>query len=92
MSRAHCVPALAFLFAALVLNFLVSISLPYLPALDIARVHFGSAGVTSSGSGAITESRLGIWTHCDYQQNGDKICGPTGSPLNLFVNKRLTAL
>jgi hypothetical protein len=82
MGRTFCIPGIIFLFAALVLNFLVSISLPYLPALDIARVHFGSTGVSASGSQTVTESRLGIWTHCDYEPNGDKICGPTGKRLS----------
>ena len=35
MSRAFCIPGIVFIFCAFVLNFLVSISLPYLPALDI---------------------------------------------------------
>jgi hypothetical protein len=36
-----------FLFCALVLGILVSISLPFLPALDFVRVHFGSALATN---------------------------------------------
>ena len=39
MSRTFCVPAVFFLFAAFVLLFIVSISLPFLTAMDITRVH-----------------------------------------------------
>ena len=38
MSRVYCIPGIAFLAIAFVLNFLVSISLPSLHALDIVRV------------------------------------------------------
>ncbi|KAF8130214.1 hypothetical protein EV363DRAFT_241174 [Boletus edulis] len=40
MSRSFCVPAIFFLFSAFVLLFIVSISLPFLTAMDITRVHY----------------------------------------------------
>ena len=49
-SRAFCIPGIFFLFCAFVLGVLVSISLPSLPALDIARVHFN--GSPAQGVGA----------------------------------------
>jgi hypothetical protein len=75
MARAFCIPGLFFLFAAFVLSFLVSISLPYLPAMDIARVHFGSGATTASEG--VVEGRFGIWALCNYLKDGDKICSPT---------------
>lgn len=78
MTRAFCIPGVIFLFCAFVLSFLVSISLPYLPALDIARAHFGSSVTVTGSSDTINESRLGIWAHCEYRANGDRICSSTG--------------
>ncbi|KAF8200456.1 hypothetical protein K438DRAFT_1582446 [Mycena galopus ATCC 62051] len=53
MARAFYLSGMVFLFFALVLTFLSSISLPYLPALDFARVMF--AGGVSSGLSAAEE-------------------------------------
>lgn len=58
MSRAFCIPGVIFIICALVLNFLVSISLPYLPALDIARTHFGNGAVKNSQG--LTEIRVSL--------------------------------
>ncbi|KAJ7279090.1 hypothetical protein C8J57DRAFT_1175963 [Mycena rebaudengoi] len=65
-------PGIIFLLCALVLSILVSISLPFLPALDIVRVNFGS-GVATSGDG-MTELRLGIWAPCYYNQDAHRTC------------------
>jgi hypothetical protein len=48
MSRVFCIPGIIFLTCALILSVLVSISLPFLPALDFVRVHF-DGGVAPSG-------------------------------------------
>jgi hypothetical protein len=56
MSRVFCIPGIIFLTCALVLSVLVSISLPFLPALDLVRVHFGN-GVNTSGEG-MTQLRV----------------------------------
>lgn len=61
MSRAFCIPGIFFLTCALVLSFLASLSLPFLPALDIVRVKFGtnSTGAASAGSlPVVTELRV----------------------------------
>jgi len=56
MSRVHCIPGILFLFCALALSFLASISLPYLPALDITRTQFASG--IKSGQDGVTEIRV----------------------------------
>lgn len=40
MSRTFCIPGILFLVVALILSFLVSVSLPFLPAIDIVRTNF----------------------------------------------------
>ncbi|KZT25091.1 pali-domain-containing protein [Neolentinus lepideus HHB14362 ss-1] len=81
VSRAFCIPGIVLLFAAFVLSFLTSISLPYLTALDITRTHYGnglSAPDTSSNVPTIKELRFGIWAACVYEaDNGHRICGPS---------------
>lgn len=64
MPRAFHVPGVIFLFIAFVLLFVVSISLPYLTALDFARVHFNQ-GSPSTGrtGGSISELRVSDF-HC----------------------------
>ncbi|KAI0308675.1 pali-domain-containing protein [Amylostereum chailletii] len=74
MSRTFCIPGIFFLFAALVLNILVSVSLPALPALDIARTKYAAGSVSATGvQGDISEIRFGIWAYCVYE-NGDRTC------------------
>ncbi|KAF9528840.1 hypothetical protein CPB83DRAFT_869364 [Crepidotus variabilis] len=85
MSRAFCIPGIVFLFCALVLNFLVSISLPYLPALDIVRTHFPSSDVTAAGVTGINEVRFGVWAPCYYNGDGDRTCEKTGSAYKIDV-------
>lgn len=58
MSRAFCIPGIVVIFMALVLNFLASISLPFLPALDITRTHFASDGVQGNTPLGMTELRV----------------------------------
>ncbi|KAJ7181479.1 hypothetical protein C8R43DRAFT_969267 [Mycena crocata] len=77
MARAFYLSGMAFLFCALVLSFLSSISLPYLPALDFARVKFAKNSLFS-GSGTLSEVRWGIWGPCIYDGNGDRTCVHTG--------------
>ncbi|KAG5730251.1 hypothetical protein E4T56_gene10570 [Termitomyces sp. T112] len=73
MSRIFCIPGVLFIFVALVLLFLSSISLPYLPALDVARTKFGTE-VLDSGAQGMTELRLGVWAYCYYDQDLDRTC------------------
>ena len=56
MPRAFHLPGVFFLFCAFALLFLVSISLPFLPALDFARVHFEGSPTTNDA--ALTELRV----------------------------------
>lgn len=73
----HLFPGIFFLFSAFVLSFLVSISLPSLPTVDIARSHFTS-GVSphvSIDTEPIKQIRFGVWAYCIYDnQRGDRTC------------------
>src|SRR6266508_3240747 len=60
MSRIFCLSGVVLLGFALVLSFLVSVSLPYLPALDITRVRFSNVTVSMSGAPTIQEIRVSI--------------------------------
>ncbi|KAJ7246791.1 hypothetical protein B0H12DRAFT_1125826 [Mycena haematopus] len=79
MARAFYLSGMVFLFLALVLSFLSSISLPYLPALDFARVKFAT-GFFSGGSASdeLSQVRWGIWGPCQYDGNGHRHCFHTG--------------
>ncbi|KAK1216735.1 hypothetical protein PQX77_020622 [Marasmius sp. AFHP31] len=72
MARAFCIPGIIFLLCATVLSFLVSISLPFLPALDVARTHFAETAIVNGQS--INELRFGVWAPCTYSRNDDRIC------------------
>ncbi|KAF8157517.1 pali-domain-containing protein [Pholiota molesta] len=73
MDRTLHLLATIFLLAALMLSLFVSLSLPYLPALDIARVHLAS-GSGVAGIDTLTELRLGIWGFCAYANDGVHSC------------------
>ncbi|OCH84007.1 pali-domain-containing protein [Obba rivulosa] len=78
MSRAFHLPGVFFLFCAFILLLLVSISLPFLPALDVARVSFHDGNIaTGANSAAMTQLRFGIWAYCWYDDSGNRICSPT---------------
>jgi len=85
MSRAFCIPGILFLVCALVLNFLVSISLPYLPALDIARTRF-EPDVRQANTQGVTQVRFGIWAPCYYDRNEDRTCSKTKLAYNLEID------
>ncbi|KDR73975.1 hypothetical protein GALMADRAFT_250705 [Galerina marginata CBS 339.88] len=84
MSRAFCIPGVLFLVCALVLSFLVSVSLPFLPAIDIARTHFGN-GQVQTGSQGISQIRFGIWAACYYDTNDARTCLKTGHAYNVEI-------
>ncbi|KAF8064211.1 actin cortical patch SUR7/pH-response regulator pali [Lyophyllum atratum] len=73
MSRAFCIPGILFLTAALVLSFLTSVSLPFLSSLDIARTHFGTPVIQTTGQ-EFTNIRFGIWAPCYYNKNDERTC------------------
>jgi hypothetical protein len=93
MHRNFFIPGVVFLVCAFVLSFLVSISLPFLSAMDIVRVHFGSnQQQVLIGS---SEIRLGIWTACEYDLNDHRTCLKTGhgysfQVINLIQKKQGT--
>ncbi|KAJ7583794.1 actin cortical patch SUR7/pH-response regulator pali [Mycena floridula] len=72
MPRSFCIPGIVFLFCAFVLSFLVSISLPYLTALDVVRTHFD--GTPFLGSVGLSEVRFGIWAPCTYDTQNSRTC------------------
>jgi hypothetical protein len=63
MSRAFCIPGIFFLVCALVLSFLTSISLPFLPGLDIVRVHFAQGALQDGSTQGISELRVRLLFH-----------------------------
>jgi len=75
MARTFYLTGAACLFVALVLSFLGSISLPFLPALDYTRVVF--SGALSSGTDRLTQVRWGIWGPCLYDLE-KRFCFHTG--------------
>ncbi|KAF9018672.1 pali-domain-containing protein [Hymenopellis radicata] len=83
MTRAFCIPGILFLAVAFVLSMLVSISLPYLTALDIARTDFAHGGQVQ-GEG-ITEIRFGVWANCRYDTNGDRTCTDAHHGYSVFI-------
>ncbi|KAJ3808518.1 hypothetical protein F5876DRAFT_78667 [Lentinula aff. lateritia] len=94
MSRMFCIPGIIFLFCAFVLSILVSISLPFLPALDIARAHMNGNALINGDT--VNEIRFGVWyglivslqlnqsfltairAECTYKDDGSRICGEAG--------------
>jgi len=87
MARVFCIPGIIFLFCAFVLSFLTSISLPFLPALDITRVHFGGSVSSVSTTGEVmTQLRFGIWAPCFYDQNDARTCEKTGHAYSVSIS------
>ncbi|KAJ7619476.1 hypothetical protein FB45DRAFT_930892 [Roridomyces roridus] len=79
------VPGVICLLFALVLGVLVSISLPFLPALDFVRVRFADSGVMTSGAG-MTELRFGIWAPCYYDTTGARTCLSAGHAYTISIS------
>ncbi|KAJ6555470.1 pali-domain-containing protein [Mycena vulgaris] len=69
--RSFYIAGIAFLFLALVLSLLTSISLPYLPALDFVRINFAN---TPKSADFMSQLRFGIWAPCAYDGNGVRRC------------------
>ncbi|KAH8999527.1 hypothetical protein EDB92DRAFT_1834643 [Lactarius akahatsu] len=76
----HLFPGIFFLFSAFILSLLVSISLPGIPTVDIARTHFtgGAAPHIATNTESIEQIRFGIWAYCTYDQTGDRTCVDSG--------------
>ncbi|KAI6147965.1 pali-domain-containing protein [Pisolithus tinctorius] len=86
MGRAFCIPAVFFFFAAFVLLFIVSVSLPYLTAMDITRVHADGNTELSAANDTISQLRFGIWAYCYDLTNGNRVCSTTGHGYSVVVN------
>ena len=62
MVKAFRIPGIVLLVSALVLQFLASISLPYLTKLDVTRTHFSDAAAKLVGfDEAMTEVRVCVF-------------------------------
>lgn len=84
MSRNFCIPGIIFLFCAFVLSLLVSISLPTLPALDIARSHLNGNAIIDSDT--VNQVRFGVWAPCTYKDDGSRICQSAGHGYSLAIS------
>ncbi|KAF9444249.1 hypothetical protein P691DRAFT_763573 [Macrolepiota fuliginosa MF-IS2] len=82
MARLFCIPGVTLIFLAFVLNLIVSISLPYLPALDITRTRFNQTAL-EDGQNTMRELRFGIWSPCYYNLEDDRTCASTGYAYNV---------
>ncbi|KAJ7127693.1 hypothetical protein C8R44DRAFT_667162 [Mycena epipterygia] len=67
--RSFYIAGIVFLFFALLLSLLASISLPFLPALDFVRVNFRNV----PNGDFLSQIRFGIWAPC-YYSNGARTC------------------
>ncbi|KIK64991.1 hypothetical protein GYMLUDRAFT_39402 [Collybiopsis luxurians FD-317 M1] len=73
MARLFCIPGIIFLFCAFILSLLTSISLPFLPALDIARSHLNGNALINGDN--VNQIRFGVWAACTYKSDSDsRIC------------------
>ncbi|KIN96619.1 hypothetical protein M404DRAFT_16857 [Pisolithus tinctorius Marx 270] len=89
MGRAFCIPAVFFFFAAFVLLFIVSVSLPYLTAMDITRVHADGNTELSAANDTISQLReliFAIRAYCYDLTNGNRVCSTTGHGYSVVVN------
>ncbi|KAJ7670325.1 hypothetical protein B0H17DRAFT_1086030 [Mycena rosella] len=84
MSRVFYLSGTAFLFLALVLSIISSISLPYLPAIDFVRVKFSGTSALES----LTQVRWGIWGACLYDNEDKRVCAHTGHGYPVFLITR----
>jgi len=86
MPRSFCIPGILFLLCAFVLLFIVSVSLPFLTAMDITRVHFNGKVSTSSATESFSQLRFGIWAFCGQTtSNSDTTCIKTGHGYSVTV-------
>ncbi|KAG2005868.1 hypothetical protein CC2G_002234 [Coprinopsis cinerea AmutBmut pab1-1] len=84
------VPSTIVLVCALVLSFLVSLSLPWLSALDISRVAITDDRVGDIVPWLSKDIRFGVWTACSWDFDDKKECVPRGTgytaPIGAFEN------
>jgi len=98
VSRTFCIPGIFFLLAATGLLIVTSISLPYLPALDIVRVHINSGTVavrsaSTNSSQSISQLRFGIWAYCaDQLPTGNRDCSTSGHGYSVSLSSTDTVV
>ncbi|KAI8992788.1 hypothetical protein BD414DRAFT_482207 [Trametes punicea] len=86
MPRVFHIPGVIFLFCAFVLLFLVSISLPYLTVIDIARVKFKSGSPSvDQDTNPIQQIRFGTWASCWYEDSGIRACSPADNAYSTTI-------
>ncbi|KAH9978214.1 hypothetical protein BGW80DRAFT_1249775 [Lactifluus volemus] len=76
-ARSFFISGVVILFCAFILSLIVAVSLPGLPGVDIARVHFtsGTAPHVATNTESIKEIRFGIWAYCIYDaETGHRTC------------------
>ncbi|KIM89932.1 hypothetical protein PILCRDRAFT_812712 [Piloderma croceum F 1598] len=89
MPRSFCIPGIIFLFCAFVLMFIVSVSLPFLTAMDITRVHFTGNPTISAATTSLSQTRFGIWAYCyETTKNSNTICDKTGHAYSLVFSSK----
>jgi len=66
---------------------LTSVSLPYLPALDITRTHFGTQ-VIQTGQQGLTEIRFGVWAPCYYDEDDNRTCFKAGHGYEIAISNQ----
>jgi ABC-type multidrug transport system fused ATPase/permease subunit len=100
MSRSRfttcCSVGLILLIVTFVLQVLISVSLPFIPQLNVVNVKFTSHGgsnaanlpTVSDVSGDISQLRLGIWGYCgEIDSTGDNSCINAGSAYGVGVHR-----
>ncbi|KAH9856121.1 hypothetical protein C2E23DRAFT_810183 [Lenzites betulinus] len=86
MPRAFHIPGIIFLFCAFVLLFLVSIGLPFLTTLDVARVKFKDGNPTvGTDTNVVNELRFGTWADCWYEKTGTRACSAAHNAYTTIV-------
>ncbi|KAA1474149.1 pali-domain-containing protein [Dentipellis sp. KUC8613] len=91
-SRVFCIPSIVFLSIAFILSLIVSISLPSLTTLDIARVRFDNAtapqvAISSGSQEQAQQLRFGIWSYCVYGANStDRTCVDPGHGYSVQIS------
>ncbi|KAJ7726330.1 pali-domain-containing protein [Mycena maculata] len=80
--RSFYLAGIALLGVAFALGLLVSISLPFLSAIDFVRVTAANAPKSSEVTSQI---RFGIWAPCEYDGNGERTCLFSGHGYSLPI-------
>jgi len=92
MARHHLIPGAVILGIAFILSLLISISVPYVRAFDIARTSWNGASGATVDNNAISAFRWGIWGECAlFAQSGDWTCTSTGYAYSATIGGQTVA-